>query len=429
VASRQSRTNMWPADKVERWPITKLIPYARNARIHSEEQVSQIAASIREWGWTNPILVTEKGNIIAGHGRVLGARKLGLANVPVMVARGWSKAQIQAYALADNKLALNAGWDEAMLALEIGELQEIGFDIGLIGFTDTEIAVLTENTVGLTDPDDTPDVPANPVSMPGDLWLLGKHRLLCGDSTTAADVEKVLGAVQPHLMVTDPPYGVNYDPAWRADANKWKGSVVKLGAKAMGRVTNDDSADWSEAWKLFPGDVAYVWHGGLRSVEQAASLEGAGFAIRSQIIWNKGRLVISRGDYHCRHESCWYAVRKGKKGHWNGSRTEATVWDIAKPQSSETGHGTQKPVECMKRPIENNSSPGQAVYEPFSGSGTTIIAAEITGRSCHAIELLPQYVDVAVTRWQAFTGETARLEAGGRTFAAVAAKRQQAKKK
>jgi DNA modification methylase len=230
-------------------------------------------------------------------------------------------------------------------------------------------------------------------------------------------------------MVTDPPYGVNYDPAWRADANKWKGSVVKLGAKAMGRVTNDDSADWIEAWKLFPGDVAYVWHGGLRSVEQATSLEGAGFAIRSQIIWNKGRLVISRGDYHWQHEACWYAVRKGKKGHWNGSRTEATVWDIAKPQSSETGHGTQKPVECMKRPIENNSSPGQAVYEPFSGSGTTIIAAEITGRSCHAIELLPQYVDVAVERWQAFTGETARLEAGKRTFAAVAAKRRPAAQK
>jgi DNA modification methylase len=315
-----------------------------------------------------------------------------------------------------------------MLALEIGDLQELGFDIGLIGFTDTEIAALGENTIGLTDPDDTPEVPANPVTILGDLWLLGKHRLLCGDSTAPADVEKVLGPVRPHLMVTDPPYGVNYDPAWRADANKWKGSVVKLGAKAMGRVTNDESADWIEAWKLFPGDVAYVWHGGLRSVEQATSLEGAGFAIRSQIIWNKGRLVISRGDYHWQHESCWYSVRKGKTGHWNGSRTESTVWDIPKPQSSETGHGTQKPVECMKRPIENNSSPGQAVYEPFSGSGTTIIAAEITGRSCHAIELLPQYVDVAVERWQAFTGETARLEAGNRTFAAVSAKRRPAKK-
>jgi ParB-like chromosome segregation protein Spo0J len=226
VAARQPRTNTWPADQVERWPIAKLIPHPRNARTHSEEQVSQIAASIREWGWTNPILVTEKGSIIAGHGRVLGARKLGLVDVPVMVARGWSKAQIQAYALADNKLALNAGWDEAMLALEIGELQELGFDIGLIGFSDTEIAALSENTVGLTDPDETPEVPANPVSLAGDLWLLGKHRLLCGDSTAAADVGKVLGAVRPHLMVTDPPYGVNYDPAWRADANKWKGSVV-----------------------------------------------------------------------------------------------------------------------------------------------------------------------------------------------------------
>jgi DNA modification methylase len=191
----------------------------------------------------------------------------------------------------------------------------------------------------------------------------------------------------------------------------------------MGRVTNDDSADWIEAWKLFPGDVAYVWHGGLRSVEQATSLERAGFAIRSQIIWNKGRLVISRGDYHWQHESCWYSVRKGKAGHWNGSRTESTVWDIPKPQSSETGHGTQKPVECMKRPIENNSSPGQAVYEPFSGSGTTIIAAEITGRICHAIELDRAYVDVAVRRWEDFTGEQAVHHQSRRSFKEIATER------
>jgi DNA modification methylase len=251
----------------------------------------------------------------------------------------------------------------------------------------------------------------------------GRHRLLCGDSTVAGDVGKVLGSVKPHLMVTDPPYGVDYDPAWRADANKWKGSKVKIGAKAMGRVSNDHVANWTKAWELFPGDVAYVWHGGLRSVEQAQGLEQAGFVIRSQSIWDKTRLVISRGDYHWQHEACWYAVRKGKRGHWNGSRTESTVWAIQKSQASETGHGTQKPVECMKRPIENNSSIGQAIYEPFCGSGTTIMAAEITGRTCHAIELMGEYVDVAVQRWQAFTGETARLEADGRSFSDIAAER------
>jgi DNA modification methylase len=421
-APRRTPTTDWPADKVERWPIAKLVPYARNARTHSEEQVSQIAASIREWGWTNPILVTEKGSIIAGHGRVLGARKLGLADVPVMVARGWSKAQIQAYALADNKLALNAGWDEAMLALEIGELQELGFDIGLIGFTDIEIAALGENTVGLTDPDETPEVPADPVSIPGDLWLLGKHRLLCGDSTATADVEKVLGTVRPHLMVTDPPYGVDYDPGWRAAAG------VKHDKKKLGKVANDDRADWRETWALFPGAVAYVWHAGRYASTVQDSLTAVGFDTRAQIIWAKDRFALSRGHYHWQHEPCWYAVRNGSAS-WSGDRKQSTLWQIPAREGQGFEHGTQKPVECMKRPIENNSSPGQAVYEPFSGSGTTIIAAEITGRSCHAIELLPQYVDVAVERWQAFTGETARLENGNRTFEAVAAKRRPAAQK
>jgi ParB-like chromosome segregation protein Spo0J len=205
----------WPADKVERWPIDRLIPYARNARTHSAEQVDQIAASIKEWGWTYPVLVGEDNTLIAGHGRVLAARKLRISEVPVMVATGWTEAQKKAYAIADNKLALNAGWDEALLGLEIGELDSVGFDIGLLGFGDSEIAALgAEDKVGLTDPDDVPDVPAEPVSRLGDVWLLGPHRLVCGDSTNASDVKKALGPVKPHLMVTDPPYGVEYDPAW-----------------------------------------------------------------------------------------------------------------------------------------------------------------------------------------------------------------------
>src|SRR5215213_4406635 len=285
----------WPADKVERWPVERLIPYARNARTHSPAQVDQIAASIKEWGWTTPVLVGDDSTIIAGHGRVLAARKLRITDVPVMVAIGWTEAQKKAYAIADNKLTLNGGWDDELLGLELGELEVLGFDLDLIGFSEAErLALASQGNAGLTDPDDVPELPEEPVSVSGDVWLLGRHRLLCGDSTSAADVQKVLGAVKPHLMVTDPPYGVDYDPSWRADANKWKGSKVKLGAKAMGRVSNDHLADWTKAWEHFPGDVAYVWHGGLRSVEQAQGLEQAGFVIRSQIIWDKTRLVISR---------------------------------------------------------------------------------------------------------------------------------------
>ena len=255
----------------------------------------------------------------------------------------------------------------------------------------------------------------------------GGHRLLCGDSTVATDVERVLGGAEPHLMVTDPPYGVEYDPNWRNQRGlalrREEGVEGAIGGgTAVGRVLNDDRADWREAWALFPGDVAYVWHAGLHAGEVEASLLAAGFIIRSQIIWDKTRLVIGRGDYHWRHEPCWYAVRRGKVGHWAGDRSQTTIWAIGHFKS-ETGHGTQKPVECMRRPIENNSSPGQAVYEPFSGSGTTIIAAEMTGRAAHAIELSPQYVDVAVKRWQEFTGKQAALDGDGRGFDDVAAQR------
>jgi DNA modification methylase len=417
AANGRNAANGWPADKVERWPIDRLIPYARNARTHSAEQVDQIAASIREWGWTNPILVGEDGTIIAGHGRVLGARRLRIQQVPVMVATGWSEAQKRAYALADNKLGLNAGWDESMLSLEIADLAEVGFDIGLIGFSDDEIAALgTQSGGGLTDPDEAPEPPINPVSQPGDLWLLGRHRLLCGDSTVATDVAKVLGGVQPHLMVTDPPYGVEYDPAWRAAAG------LKHNQQRLGKVANDDRADWRDAWALFPGSVAYVWHAGRYASTVQDSLTAMGFDVRAQIIWAKDRFALSRGHYHFQHEPCWYAVRHGAS-NWTGDRKQSTLWQIPAREGPGFEHGTQKPVECMKRPIENNSSPGQAVYEPFSGSGTTIIAAEMTGRACYAIELLGQYVDVAVERWQAFTGADGKLESDGRTFSAVAAER------
>ena len=389
--------------------VAALVPYARNSRTHSDAQVAQIAASIREFGWTNPVLIDGADGIIAGHGRLLAARKLGLTEVPCIVLDHLSETQKRALIIADNKLALNAGWDSEMLGLELQELAAEDFDMGLVGFTDDELAaLLAEKTEGLTDPDETPEPPADPVSVLGDVWVLGKHRIVCGDSTDADTVAKCLNGVTPHLMVTDPPYGVEYDASWRQDRG-----VNKAGpGAATGKVLNDDRADWSEAWALFPGDVAYVWHAGLHAASVAQSLASCDLIVRTQIIWNKSSMLLGRGDYHWKHEPCWYAVRKGRVGHYVGGRKQTTVWDIEKPRKSETGHSTQKPVECMKRPIENNSSAGQAVYEPFSGSGTTIIAGEMTGRSIHAIELNPAYVDVAVIRWQEFTGEKAVHEDG-----------------
>ena len=399
-------------------PIKDLIPYARNSRTHSDVQVAQIAASIKEWGWTNPILIDDEGVLIAGHGRLLAAQMLKMAEVPTITIAGLSEAQKRALVIADNKLAMNAGWDIDLLKVELADLDMAGFDLDLTGFSLDELEKLLAPPAseGLTDPDAVPEAPAFPVAEKGDVWLLGRHRLVCGDSTFADDVAKALNGVSPHLMVTDPPYGVNYDPSWRSKA-------LKDGAdRAEGKVKNDDRADWSEAWALFPGDVAYVWHAMKTSGVVYDSLIASGFNIRSEIVWVKNRLVLSQGDYHPQHESCWYAVKQTGKGHWAAGRDQTTVWHI-EHQKSETGHGTQKPVEAMKRPIENNSSPGQAVYEPFSGSGTTIIACEMTGRTCHALELDPAYVDVAVTRWQEFTGEQATLEVDGRTFAEVLAAR------
>ena len=406
--------------QIERIGVEALIPYARNSRTHSDAQVAQIAASIREFGFTNPVLVDEANGIIAGHGRVLAARKLKMADVPAIRLSHLTEAQKRAYVIADNKLALNAGWDIELLRLEINDLRGLEFDVALTGFSTEEIDALmaAPGTEGLTDPDAIPEAPERPIAVPGDVWLLGRHRLVCGDCTDPLAVEKALNGVKPHLMVTDPPYGVEYDAEWRNGA-----LGGKVGGRATGKVENDGKADWREAWALFPGDVACVWHAGNMAHVVAESLMASDLGIRAQIIWAKSQFVIGRGDYHPQHEPCWYAVRKGRKGHYDGGRKQSTLWQIEKPRKSETGHSTQKPVECMKRPIENNSSPGQAVYEPFSGSGTTIIAAEMTGRACHAIELNAAYVDVAVKRWQEFTGQVATLDGDGRSFADMATER------
>jgi DNA modification methylase len=317
--------------------------------------------------------------------------------------------------LADNRIALNAGWDPEMLRFELKDLSALGADLSLLGFDEKELAaaLAPEGAPGLTDADDVPEVSETTVSRIGDIWCLGPHRVACGNCTDRAAVGALLGPVVPPLMVTDPPYGVEYDPEWRARAG-----LNKNKAK-LGKVNNDDRADWREAWRLFPGSVAYVWSApGPLQVESFDGLIAAGFQVRQQIIWAKDRFALGRGHYHYQHEPCWYAVRD--KGNWSGDRSQSTLWEVKSRDDSGHGHGTQKPVECMRRPILNNSSPGQAIYDPFLGSGTTVIAAETTGRVCLGMEIDPRYVDVAVRRWQAFTGDKATLDGDGRTFDAIA---------
>jgi DNA modification methylase len=403
--------------RLETWPIARLIPSARNARTHSKAQIAEIAGSIKAFGFSNPVLIGVDGDVIAGHGRLAAARQLGLSEVPVIILSGLTELQRRQLMLADNRIALNASWDAEMLAAELTELSVLGVDLAVLAFTPQELAkaLTPAGAGGLTDENEVPELPEKSVSVVGDIWLAGSHRIGCGDSTDPAAVTALLGGLAPELMVTDPPYGVDYDPAWR----HLRG--VNRSAR-RGKVRNDDQADWGAAWALFTGNIVYVWHAALHAGTVAESLVANGFTIRAQLIWLKERLVLGRGDYHWQHEPCWYGVRG--TGHWTGDRKQTTLWAIASGgQDTKTTHGTQKPVECMRRPMLNNSSPGQAVYDPFFGSGTTLIAAETTGRVCLGMELEPRYVDVAVRRWQAFTGMTACLLGDGRSFDVIAAER------
>ena len=416
-----SPTLPWSAERIEHWPIERLVPYANNPRLHSEADLEKLAASMLKWGWTNPVLVDEQGVLIAGHGRVASAARLGLTQpIPVIVARGWSEEAIKGYRLADNELAARASWDPELLRNELSELKFGGFDLDLIGFEPDRLDEILAGlgSRGLTDPDSLPELPTEPVTRPGDIWHMGDHRVGCGDGTSAVDVEPVLAGLRPHLMVTDPPYGVAYDPSWRQRRGAGSGKL------ARGKVLNDDRADWREAYALFAGDVAYVWHGALRGDVVAAGLAACGLQARAQIVWLKQHFTLSRGDYHWQHECCCYAVRDGKTSHWQGDRKQTTVWEVAnnnpfgnRQHEPSWGHGTQKPVECMRRPIVNNSRPGQLVYDPFLGSGTSLIAAEMTGRRCCGLEISPAYVDVVVQRWQDFTGRAAIHHTSGQTFA------------
>lgn len=442
-----------------------------NARMHSRRNLDEIGRSLREFG-QHRLFVVQRGTrkIIVGNGMYQEMVENGDKEGAVLWVDDADEKAIRR-ALADNRTSDLSSFDVKQLAQLMAEAEG-----EIPGWNEAEIDKLLsqlERSSDEKDPDAIPPEPEKPASQIGDLWILGNHRLICGDSTDSCTVRRLLNNERPVLMVTDPPYGVNYDPSWR---------MVRFGGEnlALGRVKNDDRADWMAAYKLFPGDVAYVWHGALFTHVVAKNLIDCGFDLRSQIIWVKDHLIISRADYHWQHEACWYAVRHQKSGHYDGGRSQTTAWEdivstasikgyreteahgeavgffstrrfdfgakrmnhlqslelhkhdmshwqggnrqsdtwrIAnKDQDCRTIHSTQKPLECMKRPIINNSRKGDIVYEPFCGSGTTLIAAEVTSRKCYAVELDPIYVDVIVDRWQRFTGKKAILSGDGRTF-------------
>lgn len=415
-----------PADKVEQWPIEKLVPYAKNSRTHSEEQVAQIAASIKEWGFTTAVLVDESGSIIAGHGRVMAARKLGLASLPVMVAAGWTDAQKRAYVIADNKLALNAGWDNELLALELGELGDAGFDLELTGFTDEEIKALmpVEVTEGLTDPDAAPAVQENPVTVPGDVWIMGKHRLMCGDSTDEAGAFLLLEGQQADMVFTDPPYGVSYADKNESLNKASKGSCIQteimndhLQGDALGAFFLAIFSTMAAVMK--PGCPFYVCapQGGEQMMMMMMMMK-AGIPMRHELIWVKNNHVLGRADYHYKHEPILYGWKDGAGHPWYGGRDKSSTWHVDKPMQSKL-HPTMKPVELVEIALENSSKRGDTVLDLFGGSGSTLIACEKTGRINRSMELDPKYCDVIVERWQAFTGQRAIHADTGKPFAEV----------
>ena len=411
-----------------RLPIAALKADPKNPRRISSEAAHGLAVSLETFGPLDIVFNDETGELVGGHQRVSALRAAGATEVvrvgdtgyivhpktgerfPVRFVKWDATKQRMANLVANNPYLQGDFTEDAIAQARSLEDEAHFHELQLDKLIAAEEAKLGEQEPagGNCDPDDVPEPPAEPISKRGDLWILGDHRLLCGDSTSAEDVARLLGEEKPHLMVTDPPYGVEYDADWRNHAFRADGSPSD--GRAIGKVANDDRCDWSAAWAMFPGSVAYVWHAFQHAGELQTSLFLHEFEVRWQIIWAKSNFAIGRGDYHPKHECCWYVVKKGCTSHYNGDRTQTTLWEIDKPQKSETGHSTQKPIECMAKPIVNNSNRGESVYEPFSGSGTTIIAAEMHGRRCFAMELSPQYVDVAVARWEKFTNKKAIKE-------------------
>jgi DNA modification methylase len=401
-------------------PLGELIPYARNPRTHSDAQVAQIAASIREFGWTNPVLVDGANGIIAGHGRVLAARKLKLEHVPVIELAHMSDAQRRSYVLADNKLALNAGWDEALLRLELADLSELGFDLGLIGFGEGELERLLagDSRTGLTEDDDAPELPGHAITRRGDLWVLGEHRLLCGDATVLADVERVLGGQLTDMVFCDPPYGVNY-------ANSPKD---KLRGKHR-PILNDNLGASFEVF-LYDAclNILQVTKGAVYVCMSSSELDTLQRAFRAAggrwstfVIWAKNTFTLGRADYQRQYEPILYGWKDGAEHYWCGARDQGDVWFFDKPVRNDL-HPTMKPVALVERAIRNSSKTRDLVLDPFGGSGSTLIACEKTRRHARLMELDPKYVDTIILRWQAWTGEQATLAEDGRPCVEVAAR-------
>ncbi len=405
-----------PAEKIEKRSIDALIPYARNARTHSDEQVAQIASSIKEWGWTSPILIDPDNLIIAGHGRVMAARKLNMTEVPVVVADGWSDAQKRAYVLADNKLAMNAGWDEELLALELCELKELGSDLELIGFSDDELAkLMPDGNDGLTDPDAIPEVQELAISVPGDLWQLGEHKLLCGDSTVITDVEKLMGEVKADMCFTDPPYNVDYGNTAK---DKMRGKDRRIMNDALGDKFYQFLLDACSNILTVTKGACYICMSSSELHNLQRAWVEAGGKWSTFIIWSKNTFTLGRSDYQRQYEPILYGWKEGADHFWCGDRNQSDVWNYNKPQKNDL-HPTMKPVELVERAIRNSSKSQDIIFEPFGGSGSTLIACERAGRNARVIELDPQYVDVIIRRWQDFTGLKATLIGDGRTFEEV----------
>ena len=397
--------------KIVQTKLDALIPYASNSRTHSDEQVAQIAASIKEFGFNNPVLLDGDNGIIAGHGRTLAARKLGLKEVPTSELKHLTKAQRKAYIIADNKLALNAGWDMEMLTLEMGDLKDEGFDLSLIGFSDDELAnIFVDKTEGLTDPDAVPDVPDVPVTVEGDVWLLGKHRLMCGDSTSIDAVDKLMGGVKADMVFTDPPYNIDY--------GNNKSQKHKVREIQNDNMSADNFADFCAAFvscivASCSGCVYVFGPPGPDGRIMFTALDDA-MHCSTTIVWNKDQFTLGRGKYQNKYEPCWFG--------WNGSgaafiddRKLTNVWDFPRPKRSDL-HPTMKPVALVENAVGHASNVGGVILDLFGGSGTTMIACESLDRVSRLMELDPKYCDVIVKRWQDFTGEQATLESTGEIF-------------
>lgn len=396
-------------------PIADLIPYARNSRTHSDAQVAKIASSIKEFGFLNPIITDGSNGIVAGHGRVLAAQKLGLKELPCVEADHLTEAQKRAYVIADNRMALDAGWDAEMLKVELGDLDAAGFDLSLTGFDLGELEnFLAEPTEGLTDEDAVPDVPAVPVTVLGDVWVMGKHRLMCGDSTSIEHLQALCDGQLVDMWLTDPPYNVAYE-------GKTKEALTikndKMGDEPFRQFLRDACVAADTVMKA--GAVFYIWHADSEGYNFRGAAKDAGWTIRQCLIWKKQTMVMGRQDYHWKHEPCLYGWKDGAAHLWATDRKQTTILEFNRP-SRNGEHPTMKPVELFEYQMLNNTKGSDLVLDSFAGSGTTAIACEKHGRDARLMELDPKYCDVIVKRWQEFTGKDAIHEASGKTFKELA---------